>query len=205
MAVPKILFNMWFWYVLIAVIIVINFIWGKTPAPKEPGKFFLKHQKAITKITDIFVICIVLLFGCALLTFPVRSMYESLSESEPVRSINLHFAIASFFMRMTIVTGFSGVFIGMLSVFQVNLTRMKRTILFTICILPILFLVLRFMTDTTQKPIQLLQICIGTSSASWIINFPAIFFGIHFFSVAQKILCKLRLASKESFVNEEQD
>jgi len=203
--VLKILFNIWFWFALIAVIIVIHFFWGKTPAPKKPSKLFLKHKKTVTKATDIFIICLVLMVTCVLLARPIYWIHQALSELEPVRSAELQFATLTFLVMITVVTGFSGAFIGMLSIFQSKLTRTKRVVLLSVCLLPIAFSALSFFTDPAQRPTQIINICLRASLTSWVVNFPAIFFGIHFISITQKILCKLRLVSKESFVNEEQD
>jgi hypothetical protein len=200
---PGFLSKLWFWYVLMAIIIVIHFFWGKTPAPKKPNKFFLKHQKGITKSTDIFIIVVASLFSIVLLAFPVRWLCNALTKSEPVHLAYVKFALSTFLVMMTVATGFSGALLGMLSVFQSKLTRTKRVVLLSVCLLPILFSVLSFLAHTSQKPMETVRFCIGVSSASWIVNSPAVFFGVHLFSVAQKILYKLKLIPEESFGNKE--
>jgi hypothetical protein len=122
LTVPKIFFNVWFWMAIIAVVAVIHFFWGKTPPPpRKPGKFYLKHRKTITKITDIFLILFVLVSCLLLMSFPVIRIFDALFEAQPRRAIDLHFAWASLFMMMIICAGLAAMFIGMLSIFQSNL------------------------------------------------------------------------------------
>ena len=122
LTVPAFLFNNWFWFAVIAVIMAIHYFWGKTPEPKKPSKFFIKHKNAITRFNDVFIVC-VLLLCITLVIWPVRNIFETVPETEPLSSVNLKYAMASFFMIMTFITGFSGFCVGMLSIFQSNLTN----------------------------------------------------------------------------------
>ncbi len=197
MTIPKIFFNEWFWLAIIAIIAVIHYFWGKTPAPPKPSKFYNKHKKTINKITDVCIICFVLVSCFLLMPFPVKQVVKALYAPQPIRATDIHFAWATFLIHIIIVSSLSGVFIGMLSFFQLNLTKIKRLILLVICLLPIAFTVLGLLMEATENPLSIIYICLQNALGSWIINAPAIFTGKHFFRVSWALLCKLRLASSD--------
>lgn len=194
--VPKVFFNIWFWYAVMAVIITINYFWGKPIAPKKPSEFWIRHKKAITRITDIFLICVVLLWSPFLL-YNAAEIFKALSDPEPIRTTSLEFALAVFFTTMILWLGSAGLFIGLLSVFQSNLTKTKRIILLVICLLPIVFTVSEILMPITEDPWQTARICLYCSSSSWIVNAPAIIMGKHFLVVSLIILRRLRLVADE--------
>ena len=89
-------------------------------------------------------------------------------------------------------------FIGMLSIFQSNLTKVKRGILLVISILPIMFTVLLLLIDPTEKPedsYSVIELCLGSLAGCWMVNGPAIILGKHFFPACWGIMHKLRLVS----------
>jgi len=111
-----------------------------------------------------------------------------------------HFAWAALFTMMIICSGFLGVFIGLLSVFQSNLTKVKRIILLVISLLPIIFTILLLLINHTKEPADswsTIKLGLGASFGCWLINGPAIVIGKHFLPVAWNILCKLRFVSGE--------
>jgi len=197
LTVPKIFFNVWFWMAIIAVVAVIHYFWGKTPPPpRKPGKFYLKHKKTITKITDVFIILFILVSCLLLMSFPVIRIFDALFKSpQPSRAIDLHFAWAYLFIKMIICSGFSAMFIGMLSIFQSNLTKVKRLILFIICLLPMVFTIITLLIETTEEPWSTVRLGLIFSCNGWVINGPAIILGKHFFPVSWSIIRKLRLVS----------
>lgn len=182
---------------IIAVVAAIHYFWGKTPPPpRKPGKFYLKHKETITKITDIFIILFVLVSCLSLMSFPVVQMFDALFKSpQPRRAIDLHFAWAYLFIMMIVCSGFTAMYIGMLSIFQSNLTKTKRGILLVISILPIMFTVLLLLIDPTEEPWSTVRLGLIFSCNGWVINGPAIILGKHFFPVSWSIMRRLRLVS----------
>lgn len=198
LTIPTIFFNVWFWFAIMAVIIIIHYFWGKTPRPPKPSKFFAKHKKTINKVMDVCIICFILAFCLLLMSFPVRQIFDALHAPQPIRAIDFHFALASFLMNLIIISGFSGFFIGLLSVFQSNLTKLKRIILVVISLLPIIFTILFLLINQTEKPAyswSTIKLGLGASFNCWIINGPAIIVGKHFVRVAWSALRILKLVS----------
>ena len=194
--VPKVFFSMWFWCAVVAVIITINYFWGKPTAPKKPSEFWTKHKKAITRIADIFLICVVLLWIPLLLGSAVE-IFEALSDPEPIRTTSLEFALSVFFLTLICCSGSAGALIGGLSVFQSNLTKTKRIILLVICLLPIALTVLEILIPITENPWQTARLCLYWSLGSWIVNAPAIIMGKHFLVVSLIIFRRLRILADE--------
>ena len=205
LTIPKILFNAWFWIGLIAIIAAIHFFWGKTPPPPKPSKFFTKHKKTIHKVMDVCIICFVLVYCLLLMSFPVRQIFGALHAPQPIRAIDLHFALAFFLMNLIIISGFSGFFIGLLSVFLSNLTKVKRIILLIVSLFPLIFTTLLLLItpmimpteESEQFRISIIKLGIGSMVGCWLINGPAIIIGKHFFRVSWAILRALRLVSGE--------
>jgi len=196
LAAPRIFFSMWFWCPVVAVIITINYFWGKPTAPKKPSEFYLKHKKTIMRITDIFLISVVLLWT-PFLPYGAAEIFKALSDPEPIRTTHLQFALAGFLLTLICWSGSSGALIGSLSVFQSNPTKTKRIILLVICLLPIVFTALEILIPITEEPWQVAQICLYWSLGSWIVNAPAIIIGKHFIVVYLMILRRLRLLADE--------
>lgn len=197
LSISKIFFNAWFWLTFVAIIIAIHYFWGKTPPPPKPNKFFTKHKKTITKITDIFLVCTVL-FLCLILIFPVSQVFRALSEPQPIKAIDLHFAWVIFFTYMIIISGQTGVLIGFLSVFHSNLTKVKRVFLTIISLLPILFTVLLLLTGPVGEPgypWSVVKFGVVSLISCWFFNGPAIIVGKHFLQVAWTVMRSLRLVS----------
>ena len=152
-ALSEILFKNWFWWVIWLILcIVIYFAKRKSPPPfPRVGKFFVRNKKGVTRILDIFVICMVLIWF-SLPLCGVRYVFEALSNPEPVRTTLLQSAWSFLFISLIIWSGWSGFFVGLLSVFQSSLTKAKRIILLIVCLLPVAFTVLGVLTDMTKIP-----------------------------------------------------
>jgi len=198
LTIPKILFNAWFWIGVLAIIATIHYFWGKTPPPPKPSKFFIKHKKTINKVMDVCIICFVLVYCLLLMSFPVRQIFGALHAPQPIRAIDLHFALAFFLMNLIITSGFSGLFIGLLSVFQTNLTKLKRVTLLIISLLPMVFTILFLLISHPEKledSWSTLKLSFTASFQCWIINGPAIIVGKHFLPVAWTIMRTLRWVS----------
>jgi len=197
MAIPKIFYNIWFWYAVMAIIAAIHFFWGKTPPPPKPSKFFTKHKNTIKKVTDVCIICFVLVFCLLLMSFPVRQIFDALHAPQPIRAIDLHFVLDYFLINLLIISGFSGFFIGLLSVFQSNLTKAKRIILLVISLLPIIFTILALLINLREpaNSWSIIKLGLGGSFSCWLINGPAIIIGKPLSRVVWAVVCALRLAS----------
>lgn len=199
MAIPKIFYSVWFWYAVMAIIAAIHFFWGKTPPPPKPRNFFTKHKKTINKVTDVCIICFVLVCCFLLLSFSVRQMFDALHAPQSIRAIDLHFALGNFLISFLIISGLSGFYIGLLSVFQSNLTKAKRVILLVISLLPIIFTILVLLINLREPADSwsIIKIGLAGSFCCWLINGPAIIIGKPLSRVVWAALCALRLASGE--------
>ncbi len=195
--IPDIFSKAWFWLSLLAIIAIIHYFWGKAPSPPKPSKFLAKHKKTVNKVMDIFIICLLSVFFL-LLVFPaIKQIFNSSSAPPEIRSSAIHFALAAFLIVIIAWCGTSGMLIGMLSVFQSNLTKAKRIFLLIICLLPLLFSVIALLIEPGEEPWVTVALTLICSVNCWIINAPAIFIGKHFFPVTWAIMRKLRLVSGE--------
>lgn len=195
-AIPEILYKDWFWLpIAVGLTVIIYFARRKGPPPfPGVGKFFAKHKRAITRITDIFWICLVLFFLAFLLLLPLRILFESLSDPEPIRTMSLQFACSFLFLSLTVWSAFSGLAIGSLSVFQSNLTKTKRIVLLVVCLLPVTFTVLEVLTGIPETRWATVQLGLYLSAWSWIVNAPAIITGKPFSVVLSDIGRKIKSA-----------
>lgn len=193
--IPTIFFNIWFWLALMAIVIVIHYFWGKTPPPPKPSKFFAKYKKTITKIMDVCIICFVLVYCLLLMSFPVRQIVDDLSMPHQFRAEILRIAWQSLLFQIIMCSGWLGFFIGLLSAFHSNLTKVKRIILLIICLLPIVFTTLLLLIEPSGKHWATIQLGLSSSWACWLINGPAIIVGKHFIRVAWSLLRILKLVS----------
>lgn len=196
-AMTEILYKDPFWWAVWLVLgVVIYFARRRSPPPfPRVGEFFAKHKKGITRISDILLICLVLLWSLFPLSF-VKEVFNDLSNPEPTRTTLLRASLTFFFTFLIVWSGISGFFVGLLSVFHSNLTRAKRIILLIVCLLPIAFTVLATLVDIADSPWLIIQICFYYSLGSWIINASAILIGKHFSQVlgdtVQKVKSVLR-------------
>ncbi|MCK4292759.1 MAG: hypothetical protein KAY65_06145 [Planctomycetes bacterium] len=206
LTIPNIFFNIWFWFALIVVIIVINFFWGKSPPPPpKPSKFFAKHKKTITRITDIFLIVIILLALSSLVDLLVPIVRETVLDppSDPkIQALYLRFSWFMFLMFAMCVSGWLGMLVGLLSVFQSNLTKAKRTILLVVCLLPVLLTILTVAIDPYEESRSILRLGLLSSFACWLVNGPALLMGKPWPQTIDSLLQKLRLAPKEHNIND---
>lgn len=208
--IPKFFSNIWFWFVIIAIVVTINFFKKKRsqtpqeagkPAPSKADTFFAKHKKTVTKLTDIFIICYVLFLLLVFIRYPVSQIFNALSEPQQIRAILLQTAGATFFIVMIPTASLSGVLIGCLSVFQSNLTRIKRFILLIICLLPTAFAILFLLIEPLEDSWSIIiKLGLAGSLPCWIINGPAVLTGRHFFQIMYAIARLLRLAP-ENHIN----
>lgn len=194
LTIPKILFNVWFWTAIMAIIAIIHYFWGKTPLPPKPSRFFTKHKKTIYKIGDIFLISVVLFGWLPIIYIAVEPIFNSLYKPE-IQVETIQTGCAFFLISAIPISGLSGIIVGLLSVFHSNLTKVKRSILLVICVLPIAFTALLLMIKPSLDPRSTIKLGLMASFNCWIINGPAIIIGKHFYRAAWAILRALRLVT----------
>jgi hypothetical protein len=192
-AFPEILYEIWFWLVVwLSLAVAICFARRKSPTPfPRIGEFLARHQRGVTRVLDILLISVVLLWSL-FLPGAVKDLFNALSHPEPNRTVLLRGAWTFLFTFLIIWSGISGFFVGLLSVFQSDLTKIKRILLLILCLFPVVFTVLHVLTDIAESPWLAVQICFYCSAGSWIINAPAILVGQHFFQISGSILRKLK-------------
>jgi len=195
---PKILFSQYFWWTIAFVLIVAFIFVRKKSPPPFPGtgksirKLCKKHEKRITKIFDIFVICLVLLWSYILLPIVWIDLKNPI-ESDSTRTLVQHLGFMCSFIWLTIWSGISGFWIGFLSIFHLNITIKKRITLLTVCLLPIIFTILQLLTDIIESPWLIVQVCFFFSIGSWIINMPAVIVGKSSFELLGNMVKKVQL------------
>jgi len=195
--IPRILFSQYFWWI-IAFVLIVAFYIAKRKSPSafpKAGKFFERHKRGITKMTDILVICMILLLSCSsfFLLYIFRKDLRIPFESEPFRTMSLQSDRMFLFSILTIWSGLSGFWIGFLSVFQSNITKIKRIILLIVCLLPIVLTTLQVLTGNAERPWSTVQLCLLCSAGSWIINMPAVLVGKSSFELLENIQKKVKL------------
>jgi len=196
---PKILFNAWLWIGIAAVLIVIHYFFGKAPKPHKINPFFEKHNRTFNRIMDIFLI-VVMLFGWILWIYMSISMsVEFIFKYTHIpTNILLKDSIGTFAIGATALSGGSAISIGLLSVFQSNLTKNKRLILASVSMLPVGFTTLAVLTvlfDNPEAIWTMVRICLWSLVSCCIFNGPAIIMGKHLIRFVWDIMRKLRLVS----------
>ncbi len=198
--IPKVFFSAWLWVAIAAGLIVIHYFFGKPP-PSKKIVFFEKHKRTIARTMDIFLI-LVILFVWLFLTYKAipRGVKPMLKGTHIPTSELAADSVALFAIGATALSGWSGVLIGCLSVFQSNLTRRKRLILAVVSALPVGFTILAVLAARFDKPEAIwpmVKMCLGSLELCWLFNGPAIVAGQHLFRVVWLLMKKLKLASGE--------
>lgn len=193
--VPNIFFQEWFWFaLLLAILSLVYVVKKKGPTISlKPDMFFVKHRKLIRKLGDILIICIllfsVILLMCVAIPLAVKSILTAPPEPES-RAVYLQATWALFLMAAICLSGFSGMLVGLLSVFQSNLTKLKRVILLIVCLWPIVLTVLAVVNELARG-YGLIKLGLVSSFACWIVNGPAVLIGRPFFQILEAFIKKL--------------
>jgi len=157
------------------------------PLPPKPNKFFLEHKKPIRKLTDIFLICILLfnllLFMGTAIPILIKNMFYRPSVPE-IPAVYLQTSWLILLMPSICISGWSGMLIGLLSIFQSNLTRTKRVILLIVCFLPVVLTVLALLTEYSED-YGLIELGLLSSLGCWLVNGPAVLVGKPFFQTSR--------------------
>ena len=198
---PKILFNQYFWWTIAFVLIVAFLLVRKKSPPPFPKarksieKFCKKHEKRITKISDIFWICMILLLAYFLyfMLSTFRMDFSVLSESDPIRTKFIKSDRWFLFSTLIIWSGISGFFVGFLSFFESNITKIKRIILLIVCLFPVVFMVIQVLIDAVESLWWTIELCLFFSAGSWIVNMPAVLVGKSSFELLGNTIQKVKL------------
>ena len=200
LTLPKIFFNIWFWLMLFAALMAaVYFMKGKTPTAPPKATIFVKHRKLIRKLCDIFLICILLfnllLFMLIATPILIHNIFNPPSEPE-IRAGHVQATWFILLMATICFSGLSGMLIGLLSVFQSSLTKVKRVILLIIIVLPLAFIILALLIDPFEDPSSILKLGLLSSLGCWLVNGPAVLAGRPFFQIISILVTKLYRASR---------
>ena len=162
-----------------------------TPTAPPKATIFVKHRKLIRKLCDIFLICI-LLFNLLLFTriALIDNIFNPPSEPE-IRAGHVQATWFIFLMSAICFSGLSGMLVGLLSVFQSNLTKVKRVILLIIVVLPLASIILALLIDPFEDPSSILKLGLLSSLGCWLVNGPAVLAGRPFFQIINVFVTKL--------------
>lgn len=201
----------WFWNAFaITVFIVINIIlWfhhrhckAKGIKPKPAFEKMQKHEKRITKWTDIFIIILILMMTIGYISFLRTSDEDTMVPPTPEtveiqRSVN--------FLLLFQYSGWVVLMASLLSIFQKNISMIKRIILLTISCTPLVFGTLYCIADKDRSNSLHLKLMVGTALCLAFINGPAIFLGKPFSEFLPKLLRKIPLPWFRMSVENETD
>lgn len=192
--IPEIFYEKWFWFAIaIPIAFIVHFLKKKSPPTFPKTKNFLKtHKVIIRKALDVLLICIILFCWFFLLSSNM-DFFKSPLQPEPVRAEIQQFERQFLLITIIIASGQSGFFLGLISLFQSNLTKTKRIILLFACLIPVVFTALLLLTDKILGSRSILRLCINSSFLNWLINAPAIILNKPFFQFAKGIEKKLKL------------
>ncbi len=170
------------------------------PTASPKATIFVKHRKLIRKLCDIFLICILLfnllLFMRIAIPVLINNIFKPPSEHE-IRAEDVQAASWSILLTATIcLSGLSGMLVGLLSVFQSNLTKLKRVILLIIVFLPLASTILALRIGPYEDSWSILKLGLLSSLGCWLINGPAVLAGISFFQIINVLVTKLYRASR---------
>jgi len=200
LTLPKIFFNIWVWLMLFAALMAAVYLMkGKTPTAPPKATIFVTHRKLIRKLCDIFLICILLFNLLLFMRIAVPILIDNIFKppSEPETRAG-HVQATWFILLMATIcfSGLSGMLVGLLSVFQSNLTKVKRVILFIIVVLPLASTILALLIDPYEDPRSILKLGLLSSLGCLLINGPAVLTGRPFFQIMNVFVTKLYRASR---------
>ena len=191
--IPNIFFKGWFWCIFaITLLIIVHFLKKKSPPPFQNVKiFFTQHKVTITKISDVILISLII-FSFFILIPNTQNTSNILFYNNSTRAEFEKIDLLISLQFMILWSGFSGVLFGGISIFHSNLTIIKRVILLIVCLLPVVFTILSWLIDKISLGPNL-QLCLYSSTLSWLANATAIFAGKHFSHVLEGIDKKIKL------------
>ena len=200
LTLPKIFFNIWFWLMLFAALIAAVYLMkGKTPTAPPKATIFVKHRKLIRKLCDIFLICILLFNLLLFMRIAIPILIDNIFKPPSGPEIQAeHVQTTCFILLMATIcfSGLSGMLVGLLSVFQSNLTKAKRLILLIVCLVPIAATILALIIGPYEHARSVLKLALISSLGCLLINGPAVLAGRPFFQIMNVFVTKLYRASR---------
>ncbi len=170
-----------------------------TPTAPPKATIFVKHRKLIRKLCDIFLICILLFNMLLFMRIAIPILIDNIFKPPSGPEIRAGHVQETWFilLRATICfSGLSGMLVGLLSVFQSNLTKVKRVILLIIVVLPLASTILALLIDPNEAPRSILKLGLLSSLGCLLINGPAVLAGRPFFQIMNVFVTKLYRASR---------
>jgi hypothetical protein len=185
--------NEWLWLtiglLISGTVLAIHRFRGGAPTNSNPPLFLTRHVKTIRLVWIVAFLSGVAVF----VVYPsVLQFSHALASNGPTRQMELRFAWLSFFGGMAIASAWGGALVGMLPVFQTNMTRFKRIVLLVLCLLPMMFIMLNSAAASSELDWPVIR---SFSVPCWVINGPAVLTGQPLFQVVGRIMRKLRLTS----------
>ena len=160
---------------------------------------FVKHRKLIRKLCDIFLICILLfnllLFMYLAIPILIKNIFNPPSEPE-IRAGQVQANWFILLMATVCLSGLSGMLIGLLSVFQSNLTKVKRAFLLFIIVLPFASFISALVIDPHEDPWSILKLGLLSLLGCLLVNGPAVLLSKSFFQIINIFLTKHYRASR---------
>jgi len=190
--IPNIFFKGWLWCIFaITLLIIVHLLKKKSPPPFQNVKnFFTQHKALITKISDVILISLII-FSFFILIPNTQNTSSILFYNNSTRAEFEKTDLLISLQFMIFWSGLSGFLFGYISIFHSNLTIIKRVILLIVCLLPVVFTILSWLIEKISLRPNI-QLCLYSSTLSWITNATAIFAGKHFFRVLEGIDKKIR-------------
>ena len=191
----------WFWYAFaITVFIVINIIlWfhlrrckAKGIEPKPAFQGLQKHERQISKWSDIFIVSFILLG--AFFYFSILFVIKSNSTTNiPDEYSNTHLSLSVGSLLLFFYFSIAVTLASLLSPFHNNITIKKRFTLMAMCGIPLAFGVLYCVFDSNQGIYLRIKLLIGTLLPILFINWPPILLGKSFSEFFPRLLRKIPL------------
>ena len=189
----------WFWNAFaITVFVAINIIlWihqhrrkTKGIKPKPAFEKMQKHEKRITKWTDIFIVILILMMTIGYISFLRTSNEDTMVPPTP-ETVEIQRSVNSLLLFQ--YSGWVVLMASLLSIFQKNISMIKRIVLLTISCTPLVFGTLYCVADKDPNGSLHLKLMTGTVLCLAFINGPAIFLGKPFIEFMPQLLSKIPL------------
>ena len=162
----------------------------------EKRGFVCRHKTYFRKTGDMFIACFIIFFCFISMRIPIDYLHKVISQQDQIGLIEIRRISGLFLISFIVCFGAGGCYAGLLSVFQSNLTQLKRIILLIVCLLPLVFTILHFIISPFSNIWLLIKLGIMYSSMCWIVNGPSIILGRHWFELSSILLRKIHLHKK---------
>jgi hypothetical protein len=196
---PHLLSEGWVWLVislpLLLAVLAIDYFRRGAPPPLKRHPFFVRHKKAIRLVSDISIICLVSALAAFVAWVSVRDVSSLPAADGAVRQTELHFDWVVFSSGMVVASAWGTFLVGMLSVFQSNITTLKRIVLLVLCLLPAVFAVGSLSVASSELGWRTVPVGVLFCVPSWLVNGPAVLTGQPFLRVMWWVMRRLRMVS----------